>query len=171
MSIKLKSVPILLLAVSGCASVPEGPSVMVLPGNGLSFEQFRNDDAVCRQFAFFQSGGVDSNSAGMSSGVTSAVVGTALGAAAGAAFGGGRGAVIGAGSGLLLGSVVGSGAAGDSQSAAQQAYDNGYVQCMYAKGHQVPMDGQIMQAPRSAAPVADDIPPPPPGLPPPPPVR
>ena len=78
-----------ILAVSGCASMPNGPSVMVLPGTGMSFDQFRNDNAICQQFAFSQVGGTTANQAGMNSGVTSAIVGTALGAAAGAAFGGG----------------------------------------------------------------------------------
>jgi hypothetical protein len=42
-----------LLALSGaaCASSPTGPSVLVLPGTGKSFEQFRADDARCRQIA------------------------------------------------------------------------------------------------------------------------
>ena len=100
-----------ILAVTGCASLPNGPSVMVLPGTGLSFEQFRNDDAICQQYAFFQVGGTTANQAAMKSGVTSAIVGTALGVAAGAAIGGGSGAAIGAGSGLVAGSMVGTGAA------------------------------------------------------------
>src|SRR5664280_3378296 len=99
-----------ILAVTGCASMPNGPSVMVLPGTGLSFDQFRNDTAICQQFAFSQVGGTTANQAGMNSGVTSTLVGTALGAAAGAAFSGGSGAAIGAGSGLLAGSIVGTGA-------------------------------------------------------------
>ena len=36
--------------LGGCAPVPTGPSVMVLPGLGKSFEQFNADDAVCRQW-------------------------------------------------------------------------------------------------------------------------
>jgi hypothetical protein len=43
---------LLLVAVvgpSGCATIPIGPSVMVLPGRGKTFEQFQRDDAVCRQ--------------------------------------------------------------------------------------------------------------------------
>ena len=40
-----------LLAALGCVYVPTGPSVMVLPGGGKSFEQFQGDDAVCRQWA------------------------------------------------------------------------------------------------------------------------
>jgi len=157
-----------ILAVTGCASMPNGPSVMVLPGTGLSFDQFRNDNAICQQFAFSQVGGTTANQAGMNSGVTSAIVGTALGAAAGAAFGGGSGAAIGAGSGLLAGSIVGTGAASSSMYADQQRYDAAYIQCMYAKGHQVPVSGQFPgeTAQRVVMPTSN-IPPPPPGSPPP----
>ncbi|MDI1230325.1 MAG: glycine zipper family protein [Methylobacter sp.] len=172
-----------ILAVSGCVSLPSGPSVMVLPGTGLSFDQFRNDDAICQQYASFQVGGTTANQAAVNSGVTSAAVGTALGAAAGAAIGGGRGAAIGAGSGLVGGSLVGTGAASSSMYGVQQHYDIAYIQCMYAKGHQVPVSGQfsgaisqpqvvppasyIQPSPDSTPPTY--IPPPPAGLPPAPP--
>jgi hypothetical protein len=157
-----------ILTVTGCASLPNGPSVMVLPGTGLSFDQFRNDDAICQQYAFSQVGGTAANQAATSSGVTSAAVGTALGAAAGAAIGGGSGAAIGAGSGLVAGSMVGTGAASSSMYAVQQRYDAAYIQCMYAKGHQVPVSGQFSgEIPRQTMPPASHIPPPPPGLPPP----
>src|SRR5438105_9494113 len=39
------------LLLAACATVPMGPSVMVLPGTGKNFEQFQADDAVCRQWA------------------------------------------------------------------------------------------------------------------------
>jgi hypothetical protein len=157
-----------MLAVTSCASLPNGPSVMVLPGTGLSFEQFRNDDAICQQYAFSQVGGTTANQAAMNSGVASAAVGTAVGAAAGAAIGGGSGAAIGAGSGLVGGSMVGTGAASSSMYAVQQRYDVAYIQCMYAKGHQVPVSGQFSgQTPRQAVTPASHIPPPPPGSPPP----
>ncbi|MDD1633027.1 MAG: hypothetical protein LUP91_12585 [Methylococcaceae bacterium] len=159
-----------ILAVTGCVSLPNGPSVMVLPGTGLSFEQFRNDDAICQQYAFYQVGGTTANQAGMNSGVTSAAVGTALGAAAGAAIGGGNGAAIGAGSGLVAGSIVGTGAASSSMYADQQRYDAAYIQCMYAKGHQVPVSGQFSgETPQRVKVPTSNIPPPPPGSPPPPP--
>jgi DNA/RNA endonuclease G (NUC1) len=54
----------------------------------------------------------------------------------------------------------------------QQYYDNAYIQCMYAKGHQVPVSGQFPNTtPQQSAPSSSNIPPPPPGLPPPPPTR
>ena len=157
-----------VLTVTGCASLPNGPSVMVLPGTGMSFEQFRNDDAICQQFAFSQVGGTTTNQAAAGSGVTSAVAGTALGAATGAAFGGGSGAAIGAGSGLVAGSIAGTSAASSSMYANQQHYDAAYIQCMYAKGHQVPVSGQFSGVtPRQTVTPSSQVPPPPPGMPPP----
>lgn len=165
--------PAILVIAGGCASIPTGPSVMVLPGAGQSFEQFRADDVVCQQYATFQVGGTTANSAAVDSGVSSAAVGTALGAAAGAAIGGGSGAAVGAGTGLLAGGVVGSGVASSSRNSTQQRYDIGYIQCMYAKGHQVPVTGQFSNVQPRQQPVAPtaNIPPPPAGLPPPPPPR
>lgn len=161
-----------ILIVTGCVSMPSGPSVMVLPGTGLSFEQFSNDNVICQQYASFQVGGTTANQAAVKSGVTSAAVGTALGAAAGAAIGGGEGAAIGAGSGLVGGSLAGTGAASTSMYEAQERYDAAYIQCMYAKGHQVPVSGQFSyQSSRRTAPPASQIPPPPPGSPPPAPTR
>lgn len=159
-----------ILAVTGCASVPAGPGVMVLPGTGLSFDQFRNDDVNCQQFASYQLDGTTANQAAVESGVTSALIGAALGAAAGAAFGGGSGAAIGAGSGLLAGSLIGTSTSSSSMSEVQQRYDAAYIQCMYAKGHQVPVSGQFSGVrSQPAAPSTANIPPPPPGFPPPPP--
>lgn len=157
-----------MLTISGCVSLPTGPSVMVLPGYGLSFEQFRNDNAVCQQYAYSEIGGTTANEAGISSGVTSAAVGTALGAAAGAAIGGGSGAAIGAGSGLIGGSLIGTDTASSSMYGTQERYNVAYIQCMYAKGHRVPVSGQFSNDTfRQSAPPSSNIPPPPPGSPPP----
>lgn len=151
--------------LGACTTLPEGPSVMVLPGTGKSFEQFRADDALCRQYAFDAAGGRTANQAAIDAGVRSAAVGTLVGAAAGAALDGSRGAAVGAGTGLLVGGMAGSGAAHSSSYAAQRSYDHTYIQCMYAKGHRVPVSGRLMDGERPAAPP----PPPPPGSPPPPP--
>lgn len=162
----------LTLSISGCANLPSGPSVMVLPGSGASFDQFRIDDANCQQFAMWQIGGTTPNQAATSSGVTSAAVGTALGAATGAAVAGGSGAAVGAGAGLAAGSIAGSGAASNSYYTNQRQYDVAYIQCMYSKGHRVPVSGQFspaISAPSTPNPAASHIPPPPPGSPPPPP--
>jgi len=155
-----------LLVLGGCVSMPSGPSMLVLPGTGRSFNEFRADDFECRQYAYEYIGGRSAEQRASDSAVTSAVVGTAIGAAAGAAFDGSRGAATGAGAGLLIGSAAGSGAAQASGYEAQQRYDNAYVQCMYASGHRVPVAGRY-SAGRSER--YRRLPPPPPGAPPPPP--
>ena len=147
------------LLAGGCVSLPTGPRVMVLPGTGKNFDQFRADDMDCRQFASGQIGGSPQNAAA-NSGVQSAVVGTAIGAIAGAAIGGSSGAAVGAGTGLLFGSAAGSGAANASQYELQRRYDNGYQQCMYSKGHKIPTAGNYGGT--AARPVTRYTPPPPP---------
>jgi hypothetical protein len=132
-----------VLVLSACTSIPTGPSMLVLPGTGISFEQFRLDEADCRQYASSQVGGSTASKAAADSGVKSAVVGTAIGAVAGALIGGHNSAGVGAGSGLLIGSVVGAGTGESSGRNLQQRYDFGYQQCMYAKGHLVPVTGRL----------------------------
>lgn len=161
------------LLLAACTVMPTGPSVMVLPGTGMSMERFQQDDMYCRQYASMQIGGKAASDASRESAVTSAVVGTAVGALAGAAIGGNRGVGTGAGAGLLLGTAVGSDSARSSGIGTQRQYDNAYIQCMYAKGHRVPVPSGMLQSqahtPARAADV--NIPPPPPGSPPPPPPR
>jgi len=159
-----------LLMVGACTTIPTGPSVMVMPGTGKSFDQFRADDAVCRQFALEQVGGAAPNQVAVDSGVRSAAVGAAVGAAAGAAVGGHEGAGVGAGMGLLVGALAGTGAGESSAYGTQRRYDNAYIQCMYAKGDRVPVSGQFMpgSVQRSSPPPPPPgyAPPPPPGVPP-----
>jgi hypothetical protein len=158
------------LLLTGCATVPTGPSVLVLPGTAKNFEQFQADDVMCRQWALQQTG-TTPNAAGATSAVTGAAVGTAVGAGLGAAIGAAAGspatgAAVGAGAGLLGGTAVGAGNAYGSSLSVQRRYDIAYVQCMYAKGNQVPVPrgSQPAAYTSSAAP-----PPPPPAAPPPPP--
>jgi outer membrane lipoprotein SlyB len=161
-----------LLALAGCASTPSGPNVMVLPGSGKSFDQFRADDFECRQYAFVQSGAQAPDQAGVDSGVKSAAVGAAVGAVAGAALGrSGHAAVAGAGIGTAGGALAGTGAAAQTGGTVQHRYDMAFQQCMYAKGHQIPMAGARYSAPSSYRQAAPPPPPPPPGTPPPPPPR
>ncbi len=171
------SVLSLAVVLTGCVHIPSGPSVMVLPGNGKNFDQFRNDDFMCRQFAGQQTEYNTPRKASISSGAESAAVGAALGAIAGAALGGGRGAAIGAGTGLLGGGLAGSGSAQSSGSISQERYDISYIQCMYANGHQVPVSARFNNQGTGSAnyqmpaqqPSNRYIPPPPRGNPPPPP--
>ncbi len=177
----MKTMPIAVLALvaiilNGCASAPTGPSVMVLPGTGKTFDQFRADDAECRHFALDEVGGTTPGQAGTDAGVRSAALGTIVGAVAGAAIGGHQGAGAGAGTGLIAGSMIGAGESRRSGWETQRRYDTAYIQCMYAKGHQVPVSGSLagrrvasaVPEPRQAA-AGSYPPPPPPGYPPPPP--
>jgi len=162
MSRSLKLLPLgAALCLGACTTLPTGPGVMVLPGTSKNFDQFRYDDSVCRQFAQGQIGAADANQAATDAGVKSAVVGTLVGATIGAAVDGGRGAGTGAAAGLMMGSVAGAGAAQSTAYGTQRHYDNAYVQCMYSKGHRVPVSGQLQTAP-AAAPTAYTPPPPPP---------
>ena len=68
------------LLLAGCASVPSGPTVMALPGSAKNADDFRSDDAACRQTA-----------------------------------------------------------ATDAKTTEQWRYDMTYLQCMYAKGNQIPV--------------------------------
>jgi hypothetical protein len=145
------------LLVGACISIPPGPSVMALPGTTKTAEQFRDDDWFCRNFANDHIGGVEPSEVARSSAAKGAAFGTAVGAGIGAAFGGGGGAAIGAGFGLLTGFAVGSGSGESSAYALQRRYDNAYVQCMYAKGHRVPVAGRLATPPRPSY-----VPPPPP---------
>lgn len=163
-----------------CVHLPTGPSVMALPGSGKNFDQFRSDEYICKQYAYEQVEGYTPRTASRMSGIENAALGSGLGAAAGAILGGGHGAAIGAGIGLLFGSVFGASNATASGYASQQRYDNSYVQCMYAKGHSVPVNGRVIHGSagtnsvsRAAVPAPENfVPPPPPrGNPPPPPPR
>jgi len=168
-SVLMFSLVVVIVSLGACATMPTGPSVMSLPGDGKSFEEFRADDAVCRQFAFEQVGGMSGQQAAQNSQVTSAVVGTVLGAAAGAAIGSasgdmGAGAAIGGGAGLLYGSAVGSSYASGSYYETQRRYDHAYLQCMYMKGNQIPGYRRTSSPSRrsTAPPPPADYPPPPP---------
>ncbi|SEM14046.1 Glycine-zipper containing OmpA-like membrane domain-containing protein [Syntrophus gentianae] len=137
-----KSLFLLLLLLSGCATVPTGPSVMVLPPPNKPFEQFQAEDAVCRQWAAQQIG-LSPQEAVNQNVAAGAIVGTAVGAGLGAAIGSasghaGTGAAIGAGSGLLVGTASGANAGRLYGYEAQRRYDIKYMQCMYAKGNQIP---------------------------------
>jgi hypothetical protein len=71
-----------VLMLSGCATMPPGPSVLVMPGNGKPFEAFQADDSVCRQWAQNQAGW-NANQTVNENVVGGAIAGGALGAASG----------------------------------------------------------------------------------------
>src|SRR5580704_1033167 len=142
------------LALAGCVTAPTAPAVMALPGSVKSFDQFRADDMACRDYAQYSLGpGADrvATDAATANAASGALVGAAAGAIIGAASGhAGPGAAIGAGTGLLFGSAAGANSAGASSYGMQRRYDAAYLQCMYAKGNQVP--GAVRYAPRYGAP-------------------
>jgi outer membrane lipoprotein SlyB len=129
-----------LLALSACAvPPPTGPRVMALPGAGKDFSVFQQEDASCRQFAYYQSGGTAGAQAATNNAVGTAVVGTAVGAGLGAALGSlsgqmGAGAAVGGVAGALIGGSAAANGAQYSAGDLQQRYDASYTQCMYAHG-------------------------------------
>ena len=156
------------LLMTACATVPTGPSVMVLPANGKSFEQFQADDAVCRQWSL-QQVGMTNNQASVGNTVGGAAIGTAVGAAAGAAIGAAAGspatgAAVGAGAGLLGGTAIGASAGSSAQDTVQRRYDMTYMQCMYAKGNQIPVSRGSLPTTYTSPPAASAPPPPPPAV-------
>jgi hypothetical protein len=160
-----RSLPALLgvLALSGCATIPTGPSVMVLPPPGKPFEAFQADDYACRQWAAQQAGAGPSETTNQTlanGAALGTIMGAGLGAAIGAASGAaGTGAAIGAASGLIGGTAIASGPAYGAGWEVQRRYDIAYQQCMYAKGNQIPtLVRTARRAPRIPPP-----PPPPPG--------
>jgi hypothetical protein len=146
------------VTLSGCATMPTGPSVMVLPAQYKPFDVFRSEDIECRNWAAQQSGQpADAYNQNLAGGaVIGTLVGAGLGAAIGAASGNaGAGAAIGAASGLIGGTAVASGPAYGAGWEVQRRYDNAYLQCMYAKGNVIPSVART-------SPRANSVPPPPP---------
>lgn len=152
---------LVLPMLTACVTMPTGPSVMVLPGTGKSFEQFHGDDAFCMRWAEQRVGLSPQETANQSTASGAAagtLIGAGLGAAIGAASGNpGLGAAIGAGSGLLVGTSSGANAGQYSGMEAQRRYDNAYMQCMYSRGNQIPGTSQRSRRVQGVA-----TPPPPP---------
>lgn len=122
--------------LQGCAVTPLGPTVQVLPQRNKPFEAFQQDQGVCTQYAASQVQGQASRANYLAAGGT--VLGTVLGAGLGAAVGRGGGAAVGAAGGAALGTGIGSGNSTNAAGGIQGQYNNAYVQCMVAKGNQLP---------------------------------
>ena len=129
----------LAVMLAGCASIPTGPSVAVMPASGKPFDQFQADNAICRQFAEQQMG-ANPNQVAREQVITGAATGAAIGAASGALMGNGHENQTEsmAGAGLIVGSAAGASAANASTMSLQRRYDIAYMQCMYARGNLVP---------------------------------
>lgn len=131
-----------LFALAGCTvAPPSGPTVAVMPGPGISFAMFRQDDNYCRYYAS-QRVGPGAGQAASGAAGTKVVGGTLLGTAAGALLGAaggnaGMGAAIGAGTGLLLGSGAAALGANGAGNNLQATYNVAYSQCMVAKGNRI----------------------------------
>jgi len=105
-----------LLLLSACGSTPlYGPGVLVLPGTGKSFDEFRSDEHDCRGYAQAQLNDQEEDTAGP----------------------------------------------------LQQRYDRAFLQCMYAKGHKIPVSNRYSDFPGSAQSAGVTARPPPPPPPPP----
>lgn len=130
------------LSLGACATVPpSGPTVMALPGQGKTFQQFQQEDYNCRVYAQETTAYVNPQT-GTNQAVGGAAIGTLLGAGLGAAIGAaagnpGAGAAIGAGTGLIGGTAVGANNAAATQAGLQQEYNVAYTQCMYSQGNTV----------------------------------
>jgi hypothetical protein len=151
--------------LSGCATMPIGPTVSVMPSPGKPYEVFMADDVVCREWAQYQIGGTSPSQTANENLAAGAVVGTMVGAGVGALIGAatgnaGAGAAIGAGAGLLGGTSIGANEGAASGYQLQRRYDIAYQQCMYSKGNQIP--GVVRRpAPAYAPPPPSNYSPPP----------
>jgi len=152
-----------LLALAGCVTVPQGPTVAVMPGAGKSLDQFHADASVCQQYA--QSAIAGGSRAAQDTAAANAVGGAAVGAAVGALLGAASGqasagAALGAGTGLLFGGAAAGNSGAVSSYSLQRQFDIAYMQCMYTRGNQVP--GQVARrtVPAPSAPSMGYAPPP-----------
>src|SRR5258708_938830 len=106
-------------------------------------EQSQTGDAVGRQWSAQQTATTTERTSSQST-ISGAAIGTAVGAAAGAAIGAAAGspatgAAIGAGGGFLGGAAIGASRADAAGTSVQHRYNIAYMQCMYAKGNQIPV--------------------------------
>ena len=150
-----------LALITGCASLPTGPRVAVMPAPGKPLDLFTMEDRQCRNYAD-QSIGIAPREVANQNMVGSAAVGTAIGAAAGALAGGNQGAATGAAIGMVAGTASGSSQASYAGADAQRRYDIAYQQCMYAKGNQLPGYGYRQSAAAPSGGTPHYYPPPPP---------
>ncbi len=111
--------------------MPTGPTVLVLQGTGKNFAQFGTDDTVCRRFAALQAKGVAPDQAAVRSGLLSRHGGATA--------------------------VPGLEPTGEVGETPQDLYNIAYIQCMYERGHRVPVPGHVLFEDRQEA-----YPPPPP---------
>ena len=134
----------LILVLGACTTIPDGPSVMVLPGSGKTFAMFQADDIECQRFALNRIGKTPDQLA-TESGLKTAALGAAMGAVAGAAVDGSGGAAVGAGLGAAFGGLTGAASSSGTGDMAQRRFDHAYMQCMFALGHRIPTRGSFTE--------------------------
>jgi hypothetical protein len=136
-----------LALISGCATLPEGPSITALPGTGKSLEEFRAADDACRQDSLERVRGVTPN-LGVTETDQKRAAETAVNPAAGASIGAGEDASTDSG---MAGAIP-----ADTQTVSARdlryRYDSAYIKCMYAKGHRVPVSGRVITPSSAHAP-------------------
>lgn len=143
-----------LLLLAGCAEMPVGPTVTVMPGANKPFDVFVQEDQLCRSWAS-HSIGIPGHEAAAARLLASTLAGATIGALAGAAVGDHRTAGAGAAMGSVIGATAGASRSGFIVANQQRRYDIAYQQCMYSKGNLVPgtpysSHGWMPPAPRSA---------------------
>lgn len=131
----------LLLAISAatlsaCVSIPNAPTVAVMPAPNKPMEVFQQDDFACRNYAQ-QTVGVNASDAAAQNVAGGVVVGATLGAIAGAALGGRHFANDTAVFGAMMGGSMGANSGAYVGYDVQRRYNMAYSQCMYSKGNQV----------------------------------
>lgn len=120
----------------GCAPMPMGPTIAVMPTANKPFEVFVQDDQLCRGWAA-HSIGQPGNELAAQQVIGSAAAGAVVGALLGAAVGDHHSAGVGAAMGTVVGGSVGANQGAATAWNAQRAYDIAYQQCMYSKGNHV----------------------------------
>lgn len=146
-----------LLALGACtAAPPTAPTVVALPGQGKSWDEFQADNATCKAYASSQLPNAGQVAAGtQNNSVATSAAGTLIGAGIGAAIGSlagnvGAGAAVGAGAGLLGGAAAAGNNTQATADSLQGRYDVAYAQCMVGHGESI----QQPIAPVYAAPPA-----------------
>jgi hypothetical protein len=148
------------LVLAGCAEMPTGPSVAVMPAPNKPFEVFMQDDQLCRGWAA-HSIGLAGHDAAAETLLASTATGAVIGALAGAVVGGHRNVNAGAAMGTVIGASAGANQSAYTAANAQRRYDIAYQQCMYSKGNLVPSYGYGGYRYPVPPAVAPPLPPPP----------
>jgi uncharacterized protein YcfJ len=122
--------------LSACVSIPNAPTVAVMPAPNKPFEVFQQEEFACRDYAQ-RMVGVNATDAAAQNVVGGAMVGATIGALAGAALGGRHSSGSTAVFGAAVGSSMGASSGAYVGYEVQRRYNIAYTQCMYAKGNQV----------------------------------